>query len=110
MGYVDTALATLARCRGSNPAHAESRAKDAKKREITPRPTGPELADDTPGIVVPPDWRAEVAAWPQPLWVEWRRLVTEYLDEIGRSPEPGEIRTADYCAWCILKPEPEATR
>lgn len=71
---------------------------------------GPGLTDDTPGIVIPRDWSWEVANWPQPLWAEWRAMVTEYLDNLGRPPEPDEIKAADYAAWCILRPETETAR
>lgn len=67
---------------------------------------GPGLTDDTPGIVIPRDWSWEVANWPQPLWVEWRRTVTEYLDGLGRPAEADEIRAADHAAYRVLRPEP----
>jgi len=70
---------------------------------------GPGLTDDTPGITIPRDWRDEMAGWPQPLWVEWRRMATEYISGLGRPAEADEIWAADYCAWCILRPELEAT-
>ena len=31
--------------------------------------------------------------------------VTEYLDGLDHAPSADEIKAADYCAWCILRPE-----
>lgn len=83
-------------------------AREAQWASLSRERWGP--PDDAPAIVVPPDWRAEVANWPQPLWAEWRAMVTEYLDNLGRPPEPDEIKAADYAAWCILRPETETAR
>jgi hypothetical protein len=60
---------------------------------------GPGLADATPAIDVPKDWRWTVANWPHDRWVAWRRRSAELQPE---GPTAEQIAAADHEAYLEL--------
>jgi hypothetical protein len=63
---------------------------------------GPAL-DDAPPIIIPPDWRSEVAAWPHDRWKLWRDNVTKILDQEGRA-DVETINLAELTMYRALTP------
>jgi hypothetical protein len=61
---------------------------------------GPALlpGNQGPGIVLPPGWRSDVAAWNDRRWREWRARVTALL--AGQpQPEPRQIKATEWQAY-----------
>jgi hypothetical protein len=65
---------------------------------------GPALNEGNtgPGIVIPHDWRSEVASWPLDRWKAWRHRSAELLASLGNTPTATDIRIADRRAYEAL--------
>lgn len=68
---------------------------------------GPSLAHDLPPIIIPADWRSEVAALPHADWKAWRDAVTARLPQ-GATAE--EIRNVERQVFDEMCTQYERTR
>lgn len=66
---------------------------------------GPGVTDGSPSIVIPHDWRSEVANLPAEEWSRWRQLSTELLEGQDDEPDADDIRAAGRLAYDLIRGE-----
>lgn len=72
---------------------------------VRDRATAPTAAPHDPPIVIPPNWRWDLAHWPHERWSRWRRYVGEFLGTLDDVPTVEDIRGAELAAYDLLRTE-----